>query len=188
METDIKQALTVLYNGGIILYPTDTIWGLGCDATNPQAVDSIFKIKQRTDSKSLIVLLSNINSINRYIDSPPQVALDIIEMATKPTTIIFCGAKNIAQNAINKADNTIAIRIPNDPFCQKLLMQFRKPIISTSANISGQPAPENFAQITSQITQNVDYIVKHRQNEPAKAKPSSIIKINNDNTFTIIRQ
>ena len=187
MKNDITKALEVLRNGGIIVYPTDTIWGIGCDATNAEAVKKIYDIKQRADTKSMIILVENINTIYSYIEEVPEIAVDIVELSDKPTTIIFPGAKNLAKNLIN-SDKTVGIRVVNDHFCAELIKQFKKPIVSTSANISEQKSPENFKDINPEILTEVDYVVKWKQNDHKKSKPSSIIKIGLENEIQIIRE
>lgn len=184
---DIVQALEVLRKGGVILYPTDTIWGIGCDATNAEAVKRIYEIKNREDSKSMLVLLENPNLILGYIEEMPEVAWDLIDFAEKPTTIIYDGAKNLASNLIAE-DGSIGIRITKEAFTQKLIQRFRKPIVSTSANISGEPSPMNFSEISEEIKAKVDYIVSYRQGEKANPSPSSIIKLGATGLFKILRQ
>ena len=187
MHNDIKQALEVLKKGGVILYPTDTIWGIGCDATNEEAVKRVYQIKQREDSKSMLVLMENPNRISSYVDEVPEIALDLIEVADKPTTIIYSGAKNLAKNLIN-SDGSIGIRITEEAFTQQLIQRFRKPIVSTSANISGEKPAQNFTEINQDIIDAVDYVVEYRQNEMTKAQASSIIKIGADWGIQIIRE
>jgi L-threonylcarbamoyladenylate synthase len=184
---DIKQAIEVLRRGGVILYPTDTIWGLGCDATNAAAVKRVYEIKQREDSKSMLVLLENPNRIVGYIDEMPEVAWDLIEFSEKPTTIIYDKAKNLADNLV-AADGSIGIRITREAFSSELLKRFRKPIVSTSANISGEPSPANFSEISEAIKQQVDYVVQYRQNEKGNPAPSSIIKLGVTGLIRIIRE
>ena len=184
---DLKQALQVLRSGGIILYPTDTIWGLGCDATNRDAVDRIFKIKQRADSKSMLVLMENPNMLNAYVREVPEVAWQLIEVTDKPLTIVYPGAKNFASNLVAE-DGSIGIRITNESFTEQLVKQFRKPIVSTSANLSGKPAPQNFAEIEEAILTAVDYVVKYRQEEITRAISSSIIKLGTGGQIQIIRE
>ncbi len=186
MINEIKKAVEILKNGGIILYPTDTIWGIGCDATNTKAVEKIYKIKNRKLTKSMIILLNNQNLISRYVEQVPDIAYNLIEVTDKPLTIIYSKAKNIAKNLIAD-DKSIAIRITTEEFTSKLLDYFRKPIVSTSANISGEKAPLNFYEISDKIKKQVDYIIKYRQNDLTKQQQSSIIKIDNNNVFKIIR-
>lgn len=188
MQDDIKKACDVLRKGGIILYPTDTIWGIGCDATNPEAVRRIYDIKQRDDSKSMLVLMDNPVKLQQYIDEVPDVAWDLIELTDKPLTIIYDGAKNLAPNLVAE-DGSIGIRITNETFSRELCKQFRKPIVSTSANISGQPSAPCFQQISDEIKQAVDYCVAYRQTEKKQdATPSSIIKLQKNGTIQIIRK
>lgn len=188
MTEDINKALEVLRNGGVILYPTDTIWGLGCDATNADAVKRIYEIKQRADNKSLIVLIDSVNRISSYVESVPDVALDLIDLATSPLTVIFEGAKNLAPNVVNAEDQSVGIRVATDDFCPTLIQRFRKPIVSTSANISGQPAPACFDQIDQKIIDSVDYVVQHRQDDTSKHKASGIVKIGRNGEVKVIRE
>ncbi len=187
MNDDIKKAVEVLKNGGVILYPTDTIWGIGCDATNPEAVKKVYEIKKREDAKSMLVLLDNINSMGYYVEEVPEIAYDLIEFSEKPVTIIFPNAKGLAKNLINE-DGTIGIRITNEKFSNNLISRFRNPIVSTSANISGQSSPENFNEISEEIKNAVDYIVNFRQDDNSKAKPSSIIKLGVGGEIKILRE
>ena len=184
---DIKEAVRVMRAGGIILYPTDTIWGLGCDATNEEAVKKIYALKQRPDSKSMLVLTDNEAKLERIVDEVPEVAYNLIEVAEKPLTIIYSGAKNLAPNLIAQ-DGSVGIRITKEPFSKALCEAFRMPIVSTSANISGQPSAQNFSEISEEIKQGVDYIVKYRQKDLSKAKPSSIIKLEKGGVVAIIRE
>jgi L-threonylcarbamoyladenylate synthase len=187
MNNDIKKAVEVLRSGGVILYPTDTIWGLGCDATNKEAVDKIYRIKQRDDSKSMLVLIDNPAKLNSYIDTVPEIAWDLIDVSDKPLTIIYPGAKNLADNLV--ADNgTIGIRITNEEFSRNLCQRFRLPLVSTSANISGRPAPGNFNEIEQEIIDQVDYVVEYRQDDLSKAAPSGIIKLGVSGEITVIRK
>ncbi|MDE5418410.1 threonylcarbamoyl-AMP synthase [Labilibaculum sp. DW002] len=186
MHNDIKKALEVLKSGGIILYPTDTIWGIGCDATNAEAVKRVYEIKQREDSKSMLVLMENPNRISSYVDDVPEIALDLLEVTNKPTTIIYSGAKNLANNLIN-SDGSIGIRITDENFTQQLIQRFRKPIVSTSANISGEPSPANFDEIDEEIKEAVDYIVEYRQDDLSENKASSIIKLGLGGEIDILR-
>lgn len=183
---DIERCLSVLQDGGLILYPTDTVWGIGCDATNETAVAKIYKLKQRPDEKSMIVLLADEKSIIKYITQPDLAVFDYLKQTTKPTTVIYEGATGLAENLINK-DGSIAIRIVDDLFCKHLIKRFKKPIVSTSANISGQPAPAIFINIDDAIKNGVDYIVQHRRDDNAISAPSSIVKWNADGSLTIIR-
>lgn len=186
-EEDIKLCINVLRNGGTILYPTDTIWGIGCDATNESVVRRIFEIKQRTDSKSLILLVDSASRISAYVEKIPKIAFDLIKISDKPLTIIYPAARNLAKSVL-AADGSVGFRIPKDDFCQKLCTVFGKPIVSTSANISEEKSPGYFAEISENIKQSVDYIVQFRQNDRMQSVPSSIIKISKNSEFQIIRK
>ena len=196
MEEDIKKACDILSKGGIILYPTDTVWGIGCDATNQDVVKKIYEIKQRTDSKSMLVLLDSTAKLDYYVSECPDVALDLIDVSEsskkidppqKPITIIYSGAKNLAPNLIAE-DGSIGIRITQEAFSKELCRRFKKPIVSTSANISGMTSPANFSEIDSAVIDAVDYVVNYRQNDLMPAKPSSIIKIDKGGIIKIIRE
>lgn len=187
MKEDINKAVEVLNKGGVILYPTDTIWGLGCDATNEDAVKRIYEIKNRTDSKSMLVLLDNINKIASYVVEVPEIALDIVEVSDKPTTIIYPGAKNLAKNLISD-DGSIGIRIVDDKFCQNLIQRFKKPLVSSSANISGHKSPANFTEISEDIIKNVDFVVNYKQDDNSFNRPSSIISVGLGGEIKIIRE
>ena len=186
MIDEVRKACNHLKNGKTILYPTDTIWGIGCDATNNQAVSSIYKIKQRADSKNMLVLLDNPGRLTSYVSEIPEVAWDLIEAMDTPMTIIYPGAKNLAPQLI-ASDGSIGIRITSDPFCVRLIQQFGKPIVSTSANISGAEPPSVFEEIGNEIRDHVDYVVDWRRNESASLAPSSIIKLDERGRFTILR-
>ena len=187
MNEDIKKATEVLKKGGIILYPTDTIWGLGCDATNNEAVTKIYKIKKRVEEKSMLILLNNTALVASYASDVPEVAYNMFELSEKPLTLILSGAKNLAENLI-APDGSIGIRITNEIFSKTLLQKFRKPIVSTSANITGEKSPRNFAEISQKIIDAVDYIVTYGQNDNTKKQASSSIKINSNNEVKIIRK
>ncbi|WP_423129915.1 L-threonylcarbamoyladenylate synthase [Gaoshiqia sp. Z1-71] len=187
MHEDLKSALDVLYKGGIILYPTETIWGLGCDATNEAAVKRVYEIKKRADSKSMLVLMENINLLERYVAEVPEIAYSLIEVNDKPMTIIYPGAKNLAKNLIAE-DGTVGIRITSEEFTRELIRRFKKPIVSTSANISGEKSPSFFAEISDEIKAAVDYVVNYRQEETVPAKPSSIIKLGLGGEIVILRE
>lgn len=187
MNEEIKRAIEILNKGGIILYPTDTIWGLGCDATNEEAVRRIYDIKRRSDSKAMLVLVDSAVKVDFYVSQVPEVAWDLIELAAKPLTIIYDGARNLASNLIAE-DGSIGIRVTNEKFSQTLCQRFRRALVSTSANLSGQPSPRCFAEISEEIKQAVDYIVDFRREEPAGATPSSIIKLGDGGQVTIIRE
>lgn len=187
LKEEINKALEVLKNGGLILYPTDTVWGIGCDATNTEAVAKVYALKKRKDSKSLITLLDTDNKLQSYVSEIPDVAYDLIEYAEKPLTIIYSGAKNLASNLVN-ADGSIGIRIPKHDFCQQLIQRFRKPIVSTSANISGEPTPRNFNEIDQEIIDGVDYVVDLEQTSSELKQPSTIMKLEADGKFVFIRK
>lgn len=184
---DLLKALEVLRSGGSILYPTDTIWGLGCDATNTKAVDNIYRIKQRIESKSLIILVSDFEQISNWVEEIPEVAADLIRLIENPLTIIYSNAKNLPENVI-ASDGTIGIRVVKEPFCIELIRLFGKPIISTSANISGEPAPVTFSHISNQILGSVDYIVKYKQQLLTQSKASTIIRLMETGEYVILRQ
>ncbi len=186
MENDIEQCYKVLKKGGIILYPTDTVWGIGCDATNQKAVQRIFKIKKREETKSLIILLDDILMLDKFVEKVPPFALDLINKYENPLTIIFPRAKNLAKNVIAK-DGSIAIRIVNEEFCRRLLNIFNKPVVSTSANISGEETPLTFSKISKEIISKVDYVVKYGQGNVSH-KASTIIKISERGDFKTVRK
>lgn len=187
LRDEVNKAFEVLKNGGLILYPTDTLWGIGCDATNEEAVEKVIKLKGRSKEKSLIVLLDNDNKLQSYVKEVPEIAYDLIEYAENPMTIIYSGAKNLAKNAIAK-DGSIGIRIVKHQFCEQVLQRFRKPIISTSANLSGQPPPSFFNEISIEIKQGVDYIVNWEQDDTTIKKASAIMKLEPGGLFSFIRK
>lgn len=184
---DIQQAVQTMRSGGLILYPTDTIWGIGCDATNADAVRRIYELKQRDDSKALICLVDSPNRMQQYSRSIPDVAWDLIDYAQNPLTLIVDGALNLAPNLVAQ-DGSIAIRVTRERISHDLCYRFQKAVVSTSANLSGQPAPRNFMEISSEIIQGVDYVMKARQNDVTKGKPSQIVKISKDGQITFIRK
>lgn len=173
--------------GGVILYPTDTIWGIGCDATNEDAVRRVYEIKQRQDSKAMLVLVDSSVKVDFYVRDVPEVAWDLIDLADKPLTIIYSGARNLAANLLAE-DGSVGIRVTNEDFSKRLCQQFRKAIVSTSANISGQPSPKNFSEISEEVKSAVDYIVGYRLEEISNPKPSSIIKLDKGGVIKIIRE
>lgn len=183
---DLKQALDVLHQGGVILYPTDTIWGLGCDATNAKAVEKVFKLKNRPDAKSMILLLDNEVKLPYYVKDVPDIAWDLISMANKPLTIVYDDGRGVAERLI-APDGSIGIRITQEMFSKQLCNRFRKAIVSTSANVSGKESPSHFAQIDDYIKKNVDYVVKYRQDESREVSASSIIKLKKSGEIKIIR-
>jgi len=186
LTEEINACLQVLEKGGLILYPTDTVWGVGCDATNEAAVKRIYELKNRDDSKALICLVANDAMLERHIDKVPDLAYDIIDLSTKPTTIIYDNPKGIAKNLVAN-DNSLAIRVASDKFCQYLINKFRKPIVSTSANVSGDPSPGGFHEISETILKGVDYVVNLASESP-NAVPSAIIKLGSDGTVKVIRE
>jgi L-threonylcarbamoyladenylate synthase len=186
-EEDIKNAVKVLKEGGVILYPTDTVWGIGCDATNPEAVAKVYKIKHRDDTKALICLVDSDARLQRYVRNVPAVAWDLLDAAIKPTTVILDGAVNLAPNLIAE-DGSIALRITKEPFSHELCYRFQKALVSTSANISGQPAAQNYSDISQELLDSVDYVCFSRRQEHKPHTPSSIIKLKPDGEVTIIRK
>lgn len=193
-SSDLQEALRVLRNGGIVLYPTDTVWGIGCDATNEKAVKKVFELKQRADSKSMLVLVDSVAKLERYVEVP-EAAEQLLSVAeesagtsgnSKPMTIIYPNAQGVAK-ALVAEDGSLGVRITNEAFSRALCTGLGKPIVSTSANISGEPAAKTFAQISEAIRNGVDYVCRYRRNDNAPKQPSSIIKINTDNTFIILR-
>lgn len=186
-EADIEKALAILESGGIMLYPTDTIWGLGCDATNPEAVSKIFHLKEREESKSMVILLAEERDVMQYVTQLDPEVFVFLESVTKPTTVVYDGAIGLAENLVND-DGSIAIRITADPFCRHLLKRFRKPIVSTSANRSGDPSPAHFGEVNPAIIQGVDYVVQFRQEERTAAAPSAIIRWSNSGSPVFIRE
>jgi L-threonylcarbamoyladenylate synthase len=187
MRDDIRKACEVMNKGGVILYPTDTIWGIGCDATNEEAVKRVYEIKKRADSKAMLVLVDNAVKVDFYVNQAPEVAFDLIELATKPLTIIYDDAKNLAPNLIAE-DGSVGIRVTSETFSNQLCYRFRKAIVSTSANVSGEPSPATFEDISEEIKGAVDYIVQSRQNERAVSKSSSIIKLGKGGQVKVIRE
>jgi len=186
-KDDMKQALETLKAGGLILYPTDTIWGIGCDATNPEAVEKIFALKGRDKGKSMIVLLGNDYQLEAYVQEVPEVAYQLIEVADKPLTIIYNKAKNLAPNVVAE-DGSIGIRVVQHAFCEELIQRFRKPIVSTSANISGEATAQNFSEISEEIKDGVDYVVQYGQMDMSKHQASTIMKIDASGKFEFIRK
>jgi L-threonylcarbamoyladenylate synthase len=183
---DVEECLHVLKAGGVILYPTDTVWGLGCDATNAEAVQKIYTIKQRPESKALIVLLSEERDIIRYVAQPDLRVFDYLQQTSRPTTVIYHGAIGMAENLI-AADGSIGIRLVQDEFCRHLIKRFRKPLVSTSANVSGQPAPAVFSEIAEEIISKTDYVVRYRREDLTIRQPSAVILWNNDGTVKVLR-
>lgn len=186
-DQDIKEAVEVMRRGGVILYPTDTVWGIGCDATNPDAVARVYEIKRRTDAKALICLVDSDARLQRYVRQVPNVAWDVMELSVKPITVILDGAVNLAPNLVAE-DGSVAMRITKEPFSQQLCYRFQKAIVSTSANISGEPPASNFCDISPELLEAVDYVCKSRRQERQPHTPSSIIKIRLNGEVSIIRK
>ena len=186
MNEEIKKAFEVLRQGGLILYPTDTIWGIGCDATNEAAVQKVFDLKKRVDSKALLVLVDNPVKLDFYVREMPEVAWDLVEFVDKPLTIIYSGARNLAANLLAD-DGSVGIRVTKEAFSRTLCERYRKAIVSTSANVSGEKSPACFSEISPEIIAGVDYVVDYRQQEKALATPSSIIKLEVNGGVKVIR-
>lgn len=187
LKDEVAKALKVVQDGGIILYPTDTIWGIGCDATNTEAVKKIFALKQREEAKSMIILLDTDNKLQSYVREVPDIAYDLIEYAENPLTLVMPGAKNISE-ALIAADGSVGIRVAKHPFCEQLIQRLRKPLVSTSANISGQPSPQNFNKVASEIIEGVDYVVDVDQHDTTLKKPSTIMRLAPDGRFEFLRR
>jgi L-threonylcarbamoyladenylate synthase len=185
-EKDIECCIKTLQNGGIILYPTDTIWGIGADATNAEAVKKIFELKKRPRDKSMIVLIANERDINRYVSQPQPHISEYLEKVNRPTTVIYDGAIGLAENLIGE-DGSVAIRVVKEDFCRHLIIRFKKPIVSTSANISGYDSPKNFTGISTEIKTSVDYVVKYRQHDNETASPSVLIRFSETGKPIILR-
>jgi L-threonylcarbamoyladenylate synthase len=183
---DIEHCLLVLRNGGLILYPTDTVWGIGCDATNADAVKKIFTLKKRDETKGLIVLLADERDLLKHVTQPDLRVFDYLETVQKPTTVIYEGAIGLASNLVN-TDGTVAIRLVKEDFCKHLIKRFRKPLVSTSANLSGEPFADSFKTISASIKNGVDYVVQYRRNDSAPKEPSALVHWNKDATVTVIR-
>ncbi len=186
-DIDIKNAIDVLKKGGVILYPTDTIWGIGCDASNPDAVRRVYEIKHREDSKALICLVDSANRLQRYFHNVPDVAWDLIDFSDKPLTLILDGAVNVATNLLAE-DGSLGMRVTHEEFSRQLCYRFQKAIVSTSANFSGEPSPTSFYDIPEDLKSKVDYIVQYARGRKSDGKPSSIIKLKQDGTVTVIRK
>jgi L-threonylcarbamoyladenylate synthase len=186
-DEDINESLKTLRDGGVILYPTDTIWGLGCDPSNAGAINRIFKLKSRGENKSLIILADGLPMIERYVTEIPEIVYELAEVSDTPLTIIYPKGKNLAAGVCGE-DDSVAIRICHDEFCRELISRFRKPIISTSANLSGNASPSNFSEIEKSLIDKVDYVVNYRQNDRSKSTASPVIKVNHDGTIKIIRK
>lgn len=186
-EKDIEHCVSVLQQGGTILYPTDTVWGIGCDATNPQAVDKIYQLKDRPHNKSLIVLVADEKDILKYVANPNPQVFNFLKNTDKPTTVIYDGAIGLAHNLVHE-DGSVAIRIVKEKFCRHLLKRFRKPIVSTSANLSADPTPAIFKEINNYIVTGVDYVVNYRQDDEQPVSASAVVKLHTDGSTTFIRK
>src|ERR1700743_593938 len=187
LRDEVAKAFKVLQEGGIILYPTDTIWGIGCDATNTEAVKKIYALKQRDEAKSMIILLDTENKMKSYIQEVPSIAYELIEYAENPLTLVMPGAKNISP-ALISADGSVGVRVAKHDFCQQLIQKLRKPLVSTSANISGRPSPQNFGQVEQEIIDGVDYVVDLDQHSKEIKDPSTIMRLEPDGRFEFIRR
>jgi len=186
-ELDVDHCLSVLEQGGTILYPTDTVWGIGCDATNPAAVQKVYSIKDRPEKKSMIVLLADEKDLLKYVANPDPSVFEFLKNTSRPTTVIYDGAVGLADNLVHE-DGSVAIRIVEDKFCRHLLKRFRKPIVSTSANLSGDPTPKKFSDILNHIVTNVDYAVNYRRDDETEAQPSAVVRLNRNGSHTYIRE
>lgn len=186
LKEDIANAIEAMRKGGVILYPTDTVWGIGCDATNAEAVAKVYKIKKREDSKALICLVDSDNRMQRYFRNVPNVAWQLIEVAVKPTTVILDNATGVAENLVAE-DGSLAMRVTREPFSKELCYRFQKPIVSTSANISGEPAAQNYCDISPELLEAVDYVCWSRRQEHKPHTPSSIIKLSQNGEVKVIR-
>ncbi len=187
IEEDIKRSMAVLSEGGVIIYPTDTVWGIGCDATNPEAVEKVYNIKSRNGNRSLIVLVNGLTMLERYVKEIPGIAYKLTEISDSPLTIIYPDGKNLAKG-ICAGDNSVAIRICNEQFCNELISRFRRPLVSTSANISGKPYPSNFEEIDPDLLKNADYVVSYRRDDYKKYTPSPVIRVEYNGVINIIRK
>ena len=184
-ETDIKNCIAVLQQGGVILYPTDTVWGLGCNAMDKAAVEQVFALKRRPKEKSMIVLLAEARDIIQYVAAPYPDIISIVEHFEVPTTVIYDNALSFPANVVGK-DGSLAIRVTTDPFCKALIKRYRKPIISTSANISGRPTPSIFSMVDAEIINGAGYVVKHRQEDTTLKSPSRLVRINDDGSVAVV--
>lgn len=187
LREEVTKALKVIQDGGIILYPTDTIWGIGCDATNTEAVKKIYSLKQRDEAKSMIILLDTVNKLESYVNNVNPLAFDLIEYAENPLTLVMPGAKNISPALISN-DGSIGIRVVKNTFCEQLIQRMRRPLVSTSANISGKPSPQYFSQIDIEIIDGVDYVVDLDQHDMEIKTPSTIMRLAPDGRFEFIRK
>ncbi len=185
-EDDIKNCVKALNEGGVILYPTETVWGLGCDALNAEAVERVFALKQRPANKSMIILLAEARDVIQFVAAPHPDIISIVERFERPTTVVYDGGLDFPSNVLGR-DGSVAIRVTSDPFCKALIKRLRKPIISTSANLSGQPTPELFVDIDRAIITGADYVVRHRQDDSTKRPPSRIVRIDDNGGLLVLR-
>ncbi len=185
-EEDIKNCVQVLLAGGTILYPTDTVWGIGCDALNDDAVAKVFALKQRPAEKSMIILLADARDILQYVAAPPPDIIALVENFERPTTVIYDNALELADNVVN-ADGSVAIRVTTDPFCKALIKRLRRPLVATSANISGAPTPTVYSSISKGIVTGADYVVRHRQDDEVVSQPSMLVRITDDGEMLVLR-
>jgi len=184
--TDLAAALKVLRSGGVILYPTDTVWGLGCDATNAKAVSRVYEIKQRAENKSLIILVNSVAMLERYVENPPEVAIEMAELSEKPLTVVYDRGRSLAEG-VASSDGSVGVRVCTEPFCDALIDALRKPLVSTSANISGSNSPAIFDEISEEVKAAVDYVCLWRQDDRSRARPSSVIKVSGNGIVKILR-
>jgi L-threonylcarbamoyladenylate synthase len=184
--TDLAGALKVLRAGGVILYPTDTVWGLGCDATNAKAVSRVYEIKQRAENKSLIILVNSVAMLERYVENPPEVAIEMAELSEKPLTVVYDRGRSLAEG-VASSDGSVGVRVCTEPFCDALIDALRKPLVSTSANISGSNSPAIFDEISEEVKAAVDYVCLWRQDDRSRATPSSVIKVSGNGIVKILR-
>jgi len=184
--TDLAGALKVLRAGGIILYPTDTVWGLGCDATNAKAVSRVYEIKQRAENKSLIILVNSVAMLERYVENPPEVAIEMAELSEKPLTVVYDRGRSLAEG-VASSDGSVGVRVCTEPFCDAIIDALRKPLVSTSANISGSNSPAIFDEISEEVKAAVDYVCLWRQDDRSRATPSSVIKVSGNGIVKILR-
>ena len=183
---DLAGALKVLRAGGVILYPTDTVWGLGCDATNAKAVSRVYEIKQRAENKSLIILVNSVAMLERYVENPPEVAIEMAELSEKPLTVVYDRGRSLAEG-VASSDGSVGVRVCTEPFCDALIDALRKPLVSTSANISGSNSPAIFDEISEEVKAAVDYVCLWRQDDRSRATPSSVIKVSGNGIVKILR-
>lgn len=185
-KEDIDKAVETLRNGGLILYPTDTVWGIGCDATNPEAVAKVFSIKKRNDAKALITLVPSDAWLERYVEDVPDIAWELLDVAVEPLTIVYDNGKNLAPNLL-AADGSVGLRVTHERYSAELCRRLKKPVVSTSANISGEPTPGNYADISPEIKERVDYIAAYRREDFSEAKPSAVIKLSKGGVVKVLR-